>query len=134
MPGQRFTFQLFLTGENRELAGILKFAGVGDALPAHLLRILGAVEQTQGVLATSSVLAADARHSRFDAQSKSAIRNALIRGHSEVTVDSYFISEDGRFAALQGRVSVPIKDGKPVMVPAAIIFEFEDGQIVKGDI
>jgi len=62
------------------------------------------------------------------------IRADLTRGDSETFIDSYFISQDGRRAALQGRVTVLIKDGEPVTVPAAIIFDFEDGQIVHGEL
>jgi len=66
--------------------------------------------------------------------SESWIRADLTRGDSETFIDSYFISQDGRRAALQGRVTVLIKDGEPVTVPAAIIFDFEDGQIVHGEL
>jgi ketosteroid isomerase-like protein len=65
---------------------------------------------------------------------ESWIRNDLEKSDRRTTIDSYFISHDGRHAALQIQLTVFIKDGKPVTVPGALIFTFEDGQIVHADL
>jgi ketosteroid isomerase-like protein len=66
--------------------------------------------------------------------SESWIRNDLEKSDRRTFIDSYFISQDGRFAALQARITVFVKDGEPVTVPAAILFTFEDGLIVHADL
>lgn len=63
--------------------------------------------------------------------SKSFYKTTFDNEAFRVTVDWYFISDDGRFALLEGMTTDYIKDGEPVMIPNATILEIEDGKIIK---
>ena len=71
------------------------------------------------------------REEYFMDLSKSWYRAYFANRALEVTVNSYFVSADGRFAVLEGMTTDFIKDGKAVTVPAATIMEFKDGKIIK---
>ena len=47
--------------------------------------------------------------------------------------NSYFVSDDGRFIALNGTYTSTGKDGNPASVPIMIILEVVDGKIIRED-
>ena len=48
-----------------------------------------------------------------------------------LTFRSFFLSADGRFAALQGINEDPARSGEPASVPIVSLLEFRNGKITK---
>jgi ketosteroid isomerase-like protein len=64
-----------------------------------------------------------------------ALRNELFRSFERETfqlrIRSFFVSADGRFAALQGTYTDIARSGDPVSVPIVSVLEFRDRKIIK---
>lgn len=65
----------------------------------------------------------------------SQLRNELVasfrRKGFQFSISTFFVSADGRFAALQGTYSDTGERGKPASVPIASLLEIQDGKIVR---
>jgi ketosteroid isomerase-like protein len=65
----------------------------------------------------------------------SALRDELFRSFERQTfrlqIRSFFVSADGRFAALQGTYTDIARSGDPVSVPIISVLEFRDRKIIK---
>lgn len=61
----------------------------------------------------------------------SGVRNTFPEEGFAVKVTSYFISSDGRFAAIECIYSDKDKQGRVVSIPMASILEFKNGKIIK---
>ena len=64
-----------------------------------------------------------------------ALRDELFHSFARETfrhlIRSFFVSTDGRFAALQGTYTDTARSGDPVSVPIVSVLEFRDRKIVK---
>jgi len=65
----------------------------------------------------------------------SALKDELFRSFERetfrLTIRSFFVSTDGRFAALQGTYTDIARSGDPVSVPIVSVLEFRDRKIIK---
>ena len=59
------------------------------------------------------------------------LRRSFQREAFRLTVHSFFVSSDGRFAALQGTYTDTARSGEPASVPIAAILEVRNGEITK---
>jgi ketosteroid isomerase-like protein len=62
---------------------------------------------------------------------KEELRRSFQRESFRLSIHTYFVSSDGRFAALQGTYSDIARGGEPAAVPIVSILEFGDGEITK---
>ena len=69
-------------------------------------------------------------HAKISALREELLRS-FIRKDFQLNIRSFFVSADGRFAALQGTYSDTARSGDVASVPIVSVLEFCDGRIIK---
>jgi hypothetical protein len=64
-------------------------------------------------------------------QLKEELRLSFQREEFRLVINSFFISSDGRFAALMGTYTDTERSGRRISVPIVSILEFHNGEIIK---
>jgi len=64
-------------------------------------------------------------------QLKEELQRSFQREEFRLVINSFFVSSDGRFAALMGTYSDTERRGRGISVPIVSILEFHNGKIIK---
>ena len=64
-------------------------------------------------------------------QLKEELRLSFHREEFHLVIHSFFVSTDGRFAALMGSYTDTERSGRAISVPIVSILEFHNGEIIK---